>query len=371
MVTPDRVIEAGAGAHRYPVVVCDDPTQAILAHLSDIFPTHARCVISDDVVAPLHARRIADVLARDGRHTELLAFPAGEASKSREAWGLLTDAMVAARFGRDTAVVAVGGGVTGDLAGFVAATYMRGVPVVHVPTSLVAMVDAAIGGKTGIDVAGGKNLVGAFHSPSAVIVGTGALRTLPPERLKDGLVEALKHGAILDAGYFDWILAHARALAREGGPDAAEARVLVERSIELKAAVVTEDPLEVARRAILNFGHTVAHGIERATGYAASHGQAVARGMVVEARVGEAMGVTSAGTAARIEQAVAALELTPLPGFEAQAVLDSAASDKKNRRGALRMVLIRGIGEVARAEDGAWTHAIPDALLHDALASVV
>ncbi|HUF13712.1 MAG TPA: 3-dehydroquinate synthase [Longimicrobiales bacterium] len=371
MATPDRVIEAGAGAVRYPVVVCDEPSRAILAHLADRFPKHACCVISDDVVAPLHARRVADALAADDRHARLLTFPAGEASKSREVWGLLTDALIDARFGRDTVVVAVGGGVTGDLAGFVAATYMRGVPVVHVPTSLVAMVDAAIGGKTGIDVAAGKNLVGAFHAPSAVIVAPGTLRTLPSERLREGLVEALKHGAILDGDYCDWILAHARALARGVGADAAHARALVERSIELKVAVVSEDPLEQGRRAILNFGHTVGHGIERATGYGASHGQAVAHGMIVEARIGEALGATAAGTSARLEQAVAALELPPLPRFDAQAVLDSAASDKKNREGALRMVLIRHIGAVARADDGAWTHAVPLDVMRAALGSVV
>ncbi|HUF11722.1 MAG TPA: 3-dehydroquinate synthase [Longimicrobiales bacterium] len=357
-----------AGASSYAVVICDDAREAILAHLADRFPQHARCVISDDVVAPLYARGIERALATGDAPTRLLTFPSGESSKSREVWALLGDAMFDARFGRDTVVVAVGGGVTGDLAGFVAATYMRGVPIVHVPTSLVAMVDAAVGGKTGLDVPAGKNLMGAFHAPDAVIVDPGALRTLPVRHLKEGLVEAVKHGAIADADYFDWIFARARALACEGGPDGAEARRLVERSIEIKAAVVSEDPLEQGRRAVLNFGHTIAHAIERATGYAASHGQAVAHGMIAEARIGEAMGVTETGTAARIEQAVGALELPPLPAFDRQDFLHAAGADKKNRGGAIRASLLRRIGDVARADDGAWTHAVPLDLLQAAVA---
>ena len=341
------------------VVLCDDATEAVLAHLHERFPEHAVCAISDDVVAPLHARALTDAIAAERTRVELLTFPAGESSKSRESWARLTDTMIARGFGRDTVVVAIGGGVTGDLAGFVAATYMRGVPVVHVPTSLVAMVDAAIGGKTAVDVPAGKNLVGAFHMPSAVFVDPRFLRTLPLAHVREGLVEALKHGAIVDAAYFDWIHTRARALAREGGPeDAGDARHLVQRSVEIKTAVIEEDPREQGRRAILNFGHTVGHALEHASGYAVTHGQAVAHGMVAEARIGERLGITEPGTPARIEQAVRALGVPPLPTLDARAVLEAAATDKKNRAGALRMILLRTIGDVARAADGAWTHAV-------------
>lgn len=350
------------------VVLCDDATAAVLAHLHEHFSDHAVCAISDDVVAPLHARALSDAIAAEHVRAGLLTFPAGEVSKSRETWARLTDAMITRGFGRDTVVLAVGGGVTGDLAGFVAATYMRGVPVLHVPTSLVAMVDAAIGGKTAVDVPAGKNLVGAFHLPSAVFVDAAFLRTLPLPHVREGLVESLKHGAIVDASYFDWIHTRAGALARAGGPeDAADARRLVQRSVEIKTAVVDEDPREHGRRAILNFGHTVGHALEQASGYAVTHGQAVAHGMVAEARIGEALGVTDPGTAERIEQAVRALGIPALPPLDARAVLEAAATDKKNRAGALRLTLLRRIGEVAEG-DGGWTHAVPGEALAAAVA---
>ena len=342
------------------VVLCDDARAALLAHLRGSFPEHAVCVIADDNVAKLHARRFATVIEQERPRSRMLTFPAGESSKSREVWALLSDAMIDARFGRDTVVVAIGGGVSGDLGGFVAATYMRGVPVVHVPTSLVAMVDAAIGGKTAIDVPGGKNLIGAFHPPSAVLIDPAFLRTLPVANVRDGLAEALKHGAIADDGYFDWILTRARELARQGGPEEPTAAWrLVERSVQIKTAVVEEDPLENGRRAILNFGHTIGHALEQASGYAIGHGVAVAHGMIAEARIGEALGVTLPGTAQTIEGAVRALGIDPLPRLDPDAVIGATANDKKNRAGAVRMTLLRRIGEVARAEGGAWTHAVP------------
>ena len=346
------------GSSSYPVVICDDAPAAVAAHVRGAFPHHACCLISDDVVAPLYAERIARVLSEKDRKTRLLTFPSGESSKSRDVWALLTDAMIDARFGRDTVVVAVGGGVTGDLAGFVAATYQRGVPVVQVPTSLVAMVDSAIGGKTAIDAAGGKNLIGAFHQPSAVIVDVGALRTLPPAHRREGLVEAIKHGAIEDADYFDWILARARAITAGDAIDPDDAHRLVVRSIEIKTAVVSGDPLEHGHRAVLNFGHTVGHAIEHASGYAVGHGRAIASGMVVEAGLGEAMGITRHGTAARLEEATRALDMPPLPALDPHAILRAAGVDKKNRAGAVRCTLLRAIGEVARAADGSWTHEV-------------
>ncbi|HEX6589851.1 MAG TPA: 3-dehydroquinate synthase [Longimicrobiales bacterium] len=342
-----------------PVVVCDDAIGAVLAELTTEFADHAICIVSDEVVAELHGRALAEAVAGALPRSALLTFPAGEASKTRETWARLTDAMIDARFGRDTVVVAIGGGVTGDLAGFVAATYMRGVPIVHVPTSLVAMVDAALGGKTAVDVPAGKNLVGAFHMPSTVVIDPRFLRTLPAAYVREGLVEALKHGVIADSAYFYWILAHAHALAREGGPaDPADAARLVERSVQIKTEVVEKDPSEHGRRAILNFGHTVGHALEQANGYTISHGHAVARGMVVEARVGEALGTTAPGTADRIAEAVRALDIPGVPATDARAVLDAAMTDKKNRAGALRMTLVQSIGTVARAPSGAWTHEV-------------
>ena len=337
------------------VVLCDDARVTLVALLRDQFPDSTVCVISDENVARVHASAIAAQVPR----ARLITFAPGEKSKSRAEWARLTDAMLDARLGRDTVVVAIGGGVTADLAGFVAATYMRGVPIVHVPTSLVAMVDAAIGGKTAIDVPGGKNLVGAFHQPSAVLIDPAFLRTLPEVHVREGLVEALKHGAIADAAYFEWIRTSAPALARDGGPDApAVAWRLVEHSVNLKMAVVEEDPLEQARRASLNFGHTIGHAVEQAHGYAVSHGVAVAHGMIAEAKIGEAIGVSELGTAARIEEAVRALGIGAPPRCEAEQLRRFAAADKKNRAGAIRMTLLRHVGEVARARDGRWTHEV-------------
>ncbi|MHB8839538.1 MAG: 3-dehydroquinate synthase family protein, partial [Gemmatimonadaceae bacterium] len=206
-------------------------------------------VIADANVAPLHAAPIAAALG-----AELLTFPAGEENKVRAQWASLTDDLLARQYGRDTVVVAVGGGVCGDLAGFVAATYLRGVPVVQVPTSLVAMIDAAIGGKTGVDTRHGKNLVGAFHQPALVLVDPLALRTLPAEHRRAGMAEAIKHGVIADESYFHWIAAHgASLLAPSLAPALAER--LVCDSVAVKVGVVAEDERERGRRRILNFGH--------------------------------------------------------------------------------------------------------------------
>src|SRR5690606_4159708 len=197
-------------------------------------------------------------------------------------------------FGRDCCVIALGGGVAGDIAGFVAATYMRGVPFVQLPTTLLAMIDASVGGKTGVDTAAGKNLVGAFHAPRIVIIDPLTLRTLPETELRSGLAEAVKHGAILDAAYFDWIADHVDDLLAR---DHAALEYLIARSVDLKANVVSEDPLESDRRAILNFGHTVGHALERCTNYRLPHGFAVSAGMCAEAALGQAAGFTNRGAA--------------------------------------------------------------------------
>ncbi len=218
---------------------------------------HRYAVISDDTVAPLYAGRVRSALG-EGR-TKLYTVPAGEEQKTRAMWSTLTDAMLADSFGRDTAVVALGGGVIGDLAGFVAATYMRGLPFIQVPTTLLAMIDASIGGKTGVDTATGKNLVGAFHQPSAVIADLDVLRTLPPEHLRAGLAEAIKHGVIADAAYFEDVAEAAPSIVSGTRQAAAALERVVVRSIAIKADVVRRDEREGGVRKTLNFGHTIGH----------------------------------------------------------------------------------------------------------------
>jgi 3-dehydroquinate synthase len=294
-------------------------------------------------------------------------FPAGEAHKTRATWMDLSDRLLARGIGRDAAVIALGGGVVGDVAGFVAATYMRGVPCIQVPTTLLAMIDASIGGKTGVDVTAGKNLIGAFHPPGLVVVDPLLLDTLPDAELRNGLAEAVKHGAIADARHFRWLVEQAPVLTRR---DPAALSALIRHSVEIKAAVVGRDPDERGERAILNFGHTAGHALERLTGYAMPHGHAVSIGMVIAARLGESMGVTEAGTTDALREALDGFALpTRPPDDVAPADLAAAAvSDKKARAGTIRFSLLRRIGVAAQTPDAGWTFPVEASALAAALA---
>jgi 3-dehydroquinate synthase len=322
---------------------------------------HSYVIICDSNVSDLYGRRLTSLIPS----SHLLSFPFGEAHKTRETWQRITDQMLELRIARDTCVIAVGGGVTCDLAGFVAATYMRGVPVVQVPTSLLAMIDAAIGGKTGVDVPAGKNLVGAFHPPLSVLIDPTVLGTLPDAELSNGLAEAIKHGAIADRAYLEWIT--------ESSSSIFERRVhtlesLIRRSVEIKSEFVEGDLREAGKRAALNFGHTIGHALERVSSYKVQHGHAVAIGMLVEANIGNVLGVTNAETSndiynalqrARLPHEIALDEVAPL--------LTATSSDKKVRDGAVRYVLLERTGRVARTPAGEWTWEVPDAVIRDAL----
>jgi 3-dehydroquinate synthase len=296
-----------------------------------------------------------------------LTFPPGEASKTRDQWARLTDALLRDGYGRDSGIVALGGGVAGDLAGFVAATFMRGIPVVQVPTSLLAMLDASVGGKTGVDTPQGKNLIGAFHPPAAVLADPAVLGTLPERDYRGGMAEAVKHGLIADPDYFAWLEAHTAELR---GREPAALAHLVRRSVEIKADVVSADEREAGRRAILTAGHTVAHALERASAYAISHGEAVALGLVSECALAEALGVAPAGLGARVGGLLAALGLPvrlprPLP---ADPVVAAMASDKKNRSARVRFALPRDLGLMDEGEG--WTRAADEPAIRQALAAI-
>jgi len=286
-----------------------------------------------------------------------LVVPAGEASKTRDRWAQLSDALLERGFGRDSAIVALGGGVIGDLAGFVAATYLRGIPCLQVPSTLLAMVDASVGGKTGVDTPQGKNLIGAFHPPVAVVADPHLLRSLPEREYRAGLAEAVKHGLIADRDYFAWLGDQAdRIAAREVGT----LTRLVQRSVEIKAAVVADDERESGRRAILNAGHTVAHAVEHASGYTLPHGEAVAIGLVAECRLAEGLGVAQAGLAARVAALLARLGLPN--GLDRRLprdrVLAAISQDKKNRAATVRFALAREVGAMFPGEE--WTVAPPE-----------
>jgi 3-dehydroquinate synthase len=305
-------------------------------------PAHRYAIISDENVAPLYAARIREALGASS--TELLTIPAGESAKTREQWAHLTDAMLAAGYGRDSTILALGGGVIGDLAGFVAATYMRGVPFVQLPTTLLAMIDASIGGKTGVDTAAGKNLVGAFHRPRAVIVDPFVLATLPANHLRAGLAEAIKHGAIADAAYFSRIDESIPSVLADPAGDAMRALIL--RSIEIKASIVLQDEREGGIRRNLNFGHTLGHAIESESGYELLHGEAIAIGMVLEARLGERLRVTAPGTALRLRDAIQRGGLPhSLPEhLDSDRIVAATRRDKKARAGVVEYALVAEIG---------------------------
>lgn len=319
-------------------------------------------LITDSNVGPLHGEALADAFRDGGFEVTYLTFPAGEASKTRKSWSILTDEMLDAGLGRDSCVVAMGGGVTTDLAGFVAATYMRGVPVVQIPTSYLAMIDASVGGKTGVDVRAGKNLVGAFHPPVAVVADVEVLDTLPRDERAEGLVEAVKHGAILDESYLEAVQGAVPDLL---AGDHGRAEEVVARSVALKAGVVAQDEFEGGYRQVLNFGHTLGHAVEAAARYEIGHGTAVALGMLGEAEIGEVLGVTAEGTRARLEAALGGLVSLASVAVDPAVALGFLGHDKKARDGRARFVLLESIGRVAGG-DG-WSHEADDEVVNRVL----
>jgi len=277
--------------------------------------------------------------------------------------------MLAKGYGRDSAVIALGGGVVGDLAGFVAGTFMRGIPVIQVPTTLMAMVDASIGGKTAVDTPAGKNLVGVFHFPAAVLIDPQVLATLPLREMRAGFAEIVKHGVIANEPYLREVAGSASDLLSDSGPDSDTMLSVIVRSIEIKADIVSRDEREDGLRKSLNFGHTIGHAVELVSDYSLLHGEAVAIGMALEGRLAELVGVAQAGTADAITNALRAAGLpTDLPqSFDRNAVLEAMRSDKKGRSGKMQFALPRRIGEMAGAETG-WTVTVGDDQLREVLA---
>lgn len=348
---------ASAADASYEVLTASGLRRSLPDLLARYGAAHRYAIISDSTVAELYGGPVLAALRGAGQTADLFPFPAGEAHKTRASWASLSDALLGAGFGRDAAVVALGGGVVGDLAGFVAATYMRGLPWVQVPTTLLSMVDASIGGKTGVDTPMGKNLIGAFHPPRLVIADPEVLRTLPAAQLRSGLAEAVKHGVIADAGHLDWIESYAEALL---AASAEPLQQLILRSIEIKASIVGRDERESGPRKLLNFGHTLGHALESASGFGLLHGEAISIGMVLEARLGEAIGVTAAGTADRLRRVLEAVGLpVAVPvGLDPEQILALTRSDKKARGGQAEYALIAALGRGAGQER--WSWPVPD-----------
>jgi 3-dehydroquinate synthase len=336
------------------------------AIIGEIAPAHRYALITDSNVGPLYAEKVRKQLEKGT--ADILTIPAGESNKTRESWARLTDQMLAKKYGRDSVVIALGGGVVGDLAGFVAATFMRGIPVVQIPTTLVAMVDAAIGGKTAVDTPAGKNLVGAFHPPAAVLVDPQLLATLPLREMRAGFAEIVKHGVIADDVYLREVASGASEMLSAGGSASDRMLSLIVRSIEIKAEIVSRDEREEGLRKTLNFGHTIGHAIELVSGYSLLHGEAVAIGMALEGRLAESIGVAKVGTAATIVKALQSAGLpTDLPtSFQVEEVIEAMKSDKKGVSGKTRFALPLRVGAMAGAKTG-WSVQVGDGQLREVL----
>ena len=339
-----RIVEVGGTT---PYRICIGP--GLLEHgtaLASMLHGRHALIVSDDQVAPLYAQRVQDALAnaRPDAHITTHVFPAGEASKTLENFSAVIDTLAAHGATRDACVFALGGGVVGDLAGFAAACWMRGIDCVQLPTSLLAMVDSSVGGKTAVDIAQGKNLVGAFHPPRAVFADTMALRTLPARELRAGFAEVIKYGAIVDADFLDWLEANTHKLL--AGDDVLLAEAIA-RSCAHKAAIVERDPFEHGERALLNFGHTFGHAIETEQasflgyGGGVNHGEAVAIGMLLAAKLSRTLGMAAEGEGERLRDLLLAFGLpVEMPaGLDPLALLAHMRLDKKAQGSGLRFIL--------------------------------
>ncbi len=339
----NHVIEVSLGTRSYPIVVGRDLLDGRF-DLAEYVRGSDCLVVSNDTVAPLYLERLLPCLGN--RDVAQLAIADGEAHKTMATVQRIIDELVSLGANRDTTVVALGGGVVGDIAGFAAACYMRGVAFVQVPTTLLAQVDSSVGGKTGVNHERGKNLIGAFHQPQAVMIDTDTLGTLPDRELKAGLAEVIKYGAICDRPFFEWLEANVAALLQR---DPEALAFAIRRSCELKAAVVAEDELELGRRAILNFGHTFGHAIERCQGYGEwLHGEAVAAGMVMAA---ELSGIDAAEMQRLHDLIVAAGLPAKPPSISADHWQAAMGMDKKVQAKTLRFVLLRGLGSAYTTSD--------------------
>ncbi len=336
-------LDVELGDRSYPIVIgrglLDDG--ALLAR--HITGSGKVAIVTNTTVAPLYLDKVAAPLRAAGREVLPIILPDGEEYKTWESLNLVFDALLANKCDRKTTLVALGGGVIGDLTGFAAASYMRGVPFVQIPTTLLAQVDSSVGGKTGINHPLGKNMIGAFYQPRAVIADTATLDTLPDRELSAGLAEVIKHGAILDAGFFDWIEHNIGKLVARDHAALAHA---VLRSCEIKADVVKRDEREGGLRAVLNFGHTFGHAIENGLGYGAwLHGEAVGCGMVMAADLSHRLGLVDKATVERIRALARAAGLpTVAPDLGTARWIELMEVDKKNEGGAIKFILLKPLG---------------------------
>lgn len=336
-MTEPRTLEVNLGARSYPIIIGGGLLGGAFDLSSHLVGSDC-LVVSNETVAPLYLKSLKKNLPDRAVHS--INLKDGESFKTMASVESIIDCLVSAHTNRDTTVIALGGGVVGDIAGFAAACYMRGVAFIQVPTTLLAQVDSSVGGKTGVNHPDGKNLIGAFHQPRLVLIDTDTLVTLPDRELRAGLAEVIKHGVISDAEFFEWLEINIDALLAR---DAAALAHAIHRSCEIKAAVVSADEQEKGNRALLNFGHTFAHAIENCLGYGEwLHGEAVAAGMVMATDLSDIE--QPAGERIRDLIAAAGLPVLP-PAMDAKKLRAAMEMDKKVRAKQLRFVLLKSIGE--------------------------
>ena len=340
-------LSVALGSRSYPIHIGSG-----LVSSAQLFAPHlaggSAAVVTNAVVGALYLSQLRKALG-DARITEIVVAD-GEQAKSWQTLNQVFDALLKARCGRDALMIALGGGVIGDLAGFAAAVYQRGVPFVQVPTTLLAQVDSSVGGKTAINHAAGKNMIGAFHQPRAVIADVATLDTLPERELRSGLAEVIKHGLALDAAFFEWLESNIEKILQR---DRAALTRAVRTSCELKARIVAEDERESGERALLNFGHTFGHAIEAGTGYGAwLHGEAIAAGMVMATELSQLMGHLKKTEVSRVRDLLkrAGLPVTG-PALAPERLLELMAVDKKAAKGRTRFVVLEAMGRAVLRAD--------------------
>jgi 3-dehydroquinate synthase len=334
-------IDVNLGNRSYPIFI-GAGAMSYKAELDKAIPSRDVLLVTNTIVGPLYSARLTAALAP--RRCIEVVLPDGEVHKTLANVSRMLDVLVTNRLARDACVVALGGGVVGDMAGFAAACYQRGISFVQVPTTLLSQVDSSVGGKTGVNHPGGKNLIGAFHQPAAVFADTDALATLPDRELRAGLAEVIKYGLIVDREFFDWLDMNAEKLLAR---DTDALTYAIKRSCEVKAGIVARDEHERGDRALLNLGHTFGHAIESATNYSTwLHGEAVGAGMLLAADVSQRLGWVSAADVARVEQVLNKFGLrTDVRSLPATTIAENMKIDKKVAAGRIRLVLLKGIGK--------------------------
>jgi len=336
-------VRVDTSSRSYDVVVGAGILDDLGSLICEARPTTSAFVVSDSNVAPLYLDRALASIAHAGIDATAFQVPAGEQFKTLATFGTILEAMAEAELTRDSIVVALGGGVVGDMAGFAAACYMRGIEVVQVPTTLLSMVDSSVGGKTAVDLASGKNLVGAFLQPSLVVADVECLRTLDQEVFCDGMGEVVKHGVLADEDLFEDLLAHPVLI----DSDAAYLVEIVARNMSIKRDVVNADERERGLRQTLNLGHTIGHAIEAASNYELGHGHCVAAGLCCVARGAERLGWADSGLSTKIEACVKAQGLPTDTSVDHQTLLQFAGHDKKRHGNTVNLVVPQRIGQAA------------------------